>query len=651
MNRTALQRTSMTTLYVLFAYVVRVALVPVLFGFAPYGLFIFTQVWISFKYGIKYGYLAIVLGFLAGSYFMVHYNHIEPGMFWEYYIANTINYALLSSLFTYLVWQYTKLRSIEQRLNERYHAFVKNSSEGIWRFELDEPIDTKLPADEQVKLMFERAFLAECNESCARMYNVSKPSDMFNTRLSEMLSPEDPANVAYLRQFVESGYRLVAQESHEKDFLKNEKYFLNSFVGDVQNSFLCHAWGSQTDITELKRLEKERQELFEREREARRHAEEVSKIKDEFLANLSHELRTPMNVILGLLRVLLAKSVEGRLTQSELEKSLNVVQRNSEAQLRLINELLETSQIITGKMVIRKEVIHIPDLVSKAIESVRHAVESKNIELVVDADAHCDLVGDSNRIQQIIWNLLINATKFTAPGGRINLSTKITDSTCEIVITDSGKGIDPAFLPHVFERFRQADASMSREITGLGLGLSISKSLAELHGGDLIAKSDGIGKGATFVLKLPLYMNGHETVSFERRIHQRGEQEEPFSISGMRILLIEDHDDSRQFMMEDLSNSGAVVDGVGTTAEAFVLLQAKRYDVILSDLQLPIESGFQFMERVRAAGNQTPAIAVSAYAREEDAQKAKAAGFDRHVAKPVKKPELLAAITALVKKK
>jgi len=402
----------------------------------------------------------------------------------------------------------------------------------------------------------------------------------------------------------------------------------------------------------MKQLAEEREHLLGAERAARAEAERVSLMKDEFLATLSHELRTPLNAILGWAQILRSRNRENH----DLQEGLEVIERNTRVQAQLIEDLLDMSRIISGKVRLDVQPVDLPDVVKAAVASVRHAADAKNIRLQVVLDPLAGPVrGDPNRLQQCFWNLLSNAIKFTPKGGRIQVSLERVNSHLEVCVVDSGQGIKLEFLPHVFERFRQADASTTRHHGGLGLGLSIVKHLVELHGGSIGVKSAGEGQGATFCIELPLMvvLAPEPTISRE---HPRGitsvtSAADLPSLEGITVLAVDDEPDARNLLKRVLEECGARVFVAASAAEGLAIVLRERPDMIVSDIGMPSEDGYAFIRQVRKLkpeeGGRTPAAALTAFARAEDRTRALRAGYQTHVAKPVEPTELTAVVASL----
>ena len=390
-------------------------------------------------------------------------------------------------------------------------------------------------------------------------------------------------------------------------------------------------------------------QLYRAAQEAVKAAEDASRAKDEFLATVSHELRTPLSAILGW-AALLTKTV----TDPTVTKGIDVIHRNALAQVRIIDDILDVSRVVTGKLRIDARPTDLVSIARDAIEVVRPSADAKQIELTLLNSGPCILVGDADRLRQVVWNLLSNSVKFTDRGGAITVRVGYTDSSVLLSITDTGRGIDPAFLPHVFDRFRQADASMTRRVGGLGLGLALVRHIVELHGGRVRAQSSGVGHGSTFSITLPVraVFAPHE----ERRtpaphVPKRAEPTVA-SLANVRIVVVDDEADARELLATVLGSAGALVTTAASAQAGFEEFQRLRPDVLLSDIGMPDEDGFSLVRRIRALpadqGGQTPAIALTAFARDEDRAAALAAGFTMHVGKPVDPTALTAAVVSVV---
>jgi signal transduction histidine kinase len=379
--------------------------------------------------------------------------------------------------------------------------------------------------------------------------------------------------------------------------------------------------------------------------------ERANRTKDEFLATVSHELRTPLNAMLGWTRMLRS----GTVSEDRRERALETIERNAHAQTQLIEDLLDVSRIISGKLRLDVKSVDVHQVVTNAIEAVRPAANAKGVKLapVLDSTAGPSW-GDADRLQQVVWNLLSNGVKFTPKGGRVQVIVKKRDSFAEIAVADNGQGIDPGFLPQVFERFRQADATTTRTHMGLGLGLAIVRHLVELHGGHVKVESEGLGKGARFSVCLPispLRSTSPDQMPAVRQAASLPTFAYPPELNGVHVLVVEDHDDARELLVQVLEPCKARVSTAANVPDALQLVEQLRPDVILSDIGLPGEDGYAFIKKLRALpadqGGKTPAVALTAYARVEDRTKALVAGFNMHVPKPVDPAELMAVLASL----
>ena len=398
------------------------------------------------------------------------------------------------------------------------------------------------------------------------------------------------------------------------------------------------------DITEEKRIQQERDRLLESEQRARQEAERNNRIKDEFLATLSHELRTPLNAILGWLQVIKCTS----LTDGEAAQALDAIARNSRAQARLIDDLLDMSRIVSGKLRLEVQSVELAPIVRTTVESMAPAADAKGIRIEQVLDPHPGPVkGDPSRLQQVVWNLLSNAVKFTSCGGRVQVHLERVNSHAELSVSDTGRGIPSDFLPYVFDRFRQQDASTTRAEAGLGLGLAIVKQLVEHHGGSVAVTSPGEGRGATFVVRLPIAI-APSPIPDSPPFSANGEPE--LSLEGMRVLVVDDDPDACLVLRRILEDHQATVETISSPASALALIETRAPDILVSDVGMAAQDGHQFIAAVRALpepARRIPAIAVSAFVRAEDRLKALMAGYHMHVAKPIDVVELLTVIRRL----
>ena len=387
----------------------------------------------------------------------------------------------------------------------------------------------------------------------------------------------------------------------------------------------------------------------EAERAARSEVERVSTLKDEFLATLSHELRTPLNAVLGWSEMLLGRTP----ADAESRRGLETIARNARAQAQLIEDLLDMNRIVSGKIRLEVQKLELDTVIESALTAVRPSADAKQIALRARLEPLAEPVfGDAHRVQQIVWNLLSNAVKFTPRGGKIDLATRRVGDRVEIVVADTGIGIAAPFLPHVFERFRQADASTTRKYGGLGLGLSIVKQLVELHGGTVRADSPGVDRGATFVVSLPLRATRAAAPPEQRTTRPTAVAAPEVSLAGVRVLVIDDEADARALLDMVLSDAGAECMLAASTEEALGKLAMQRPDVIVSDIGMPDRDGYQLMRSIRILppdrGGRTPAVALTAFARSEDRTRALLAGYQVHMTKPIEPLELIVTLASLI---
>jgi len=404
------------------------------------------------------------------------------------------------------------------------------------------------------------------------------------------------------------------------------------------------------DITDKVRAERELTRLLASERAARERAEAASRAKDEFVAMISHEIRSPLNAILGWSHMLR----QGALDETATANALESIERNARAQAQLVSDLLDVSRVITGKLRINARPVDIMNSLESALESVHPAAEAKQITIDVQREPYATVVtGDADRLQQVFWNLLSNAVKFTPRQGHVSVKIARTNSYLEVAVSDSGTGIPEDFLPYIFDRFTQADTTSARKHSGLGLGLSIARHIVELHGGTITAESAGERKGATFRITLPvraLQSQEADPAQTTAPIHTIANE---IMLNGLRIMVVDDEDETRELLKMMLSSHGAEVLAAASGTEALAQIDECQPGIIVSDIGMPVMDGYMFMKRVRALDSEqrsVPAIALTAYARAEDRLRALAAGFQMHVPKPVEASELVMVIASLVRR-
>jgi PAS domain S-box-containing protein len=403
---------------------------------------------------------------------------------------------------------------------------------------------------------------------------------------------------------------------------------------------------------ELQAQVEDRSRLLSNEKLARNEAERANRLKDEFLATISHELRNPLNAILGWAHMMRV----GNLTPANVERAIETIYRNAKSQTQLVADLLDVSRIISGKLRLEMRTVDLLFIVNAAIDSIRPSADAKNIRLQTVLDpAAGPVLGDADRLQQIVWNLLTNAVKFTPKGGRIQVKLQRLDSHVEIVVSDSGVGISKDFLPYVFDRFRQADATTTRIHGGLGLGLSIVHQLVDLHGGNVSVHSEGEGKGATFTISLPFGAATDERVEAETVQPVQNDEVISFkglpSLHGLKVLVVDDEADTRELIREVLKECGSEVVTSPSAAEALIALEQHKPDVLISDLGMPDEDGYSLIAKIRQLpaerGGEIPAAALTAYARAEDRMRVLRSGFQFHLPKPVDSAELVTVVASL----
>jgi PAS domain S-box-containing protein len=433
----------------------------------------------------------------------------------------------------------------------------------------------------------------------------------------------------------------------EKDYIRKDGTRISAVVGAALIDQQRRRWMTLVlDVSEQKRVEAEKEQAFERERLARAQAEDATRLKDEFLANLSHELRTPMNIIIGWAHLLR----NGSLSDEQKVRAADAIERAARSQAQLIEDLLDVSRIVTGKFRMEVQDIKVGLILKAAVDSLRLVASTKQIIVTLSQEAPNAVVrGDPDRLQQVFLNLLSNAVKFTPAGGCVDVRMHLSDSTVIVTVTDTGVGISSDFLPHVFDRFRQADSTSTRRHTGMGLGLAIVRHVVELHGGTARAESAGENMGSSFIVTLPLSTTADalDRAGSPGNAPQLDEQ----ASKSWRVLLVDDDADAREVTVAGLEKAGFEMRAVGTAREALAILNHWLPDVIVSDIGMPGVDGYEFMRMLRAQpperGGHVAALALTAFARLEDAVRARASGFQGHIAKPISPEELAAAVAKL----
>ncbi|BAT51226.1 PAS/PAC sensor hybrid histidine kinase [Nostoc sp. NIES-3756] len=474
-----------------------------------------------------------------------------------------------------------------------------------------------------------------------------RPEDAAQTQewWSERIHPDDIADIPEVWDAMLTGnsdrydfeYRVRHEDGHWV-YLWDRGYVIRN-----ENGELVRVVGSSADISDRKLAEIERVELLQREQAARAKAEEANRIKDEFLAVLSHELRSPLNPILGWTKLLLTRQLD----QTTVKNALETIERNAKLQTKLIDDLLDVSRILRGKLTLNIVSVNLVSTITEALETVRLAAEAKSLQIQTIFEDLGMVRGDGARLQQVVWNLLSNAVKFTPAGGEIEIRLEKVDSQAQIQVRDTGIGIEPEFIAHIFEYFRQADSSTTRNFGGLGLGLAIVRHLVELHGGTIRADSQGKGQGATFTVQLPLIDN--QGAKLQEDVE--GNFVDSF-LGGVRVLTVDDEADTRDYLACALEQAGAEVIVATSAEEVLRIIIQSQVDILLADIGMPNMDGYTLMRQIRQLpkeqGGDIVAIALTAYTRDSDQQQAMAAGFQRHLSKPIDPFELAQAIVSLL---
>ena len=463
---------------------------------------------------------------------------------------------------------------------------------------------------------------------------------------ADYVHPDDLSRLRSARHTFAHHHEPYRAEYRLRDATGEYRWMLDSALPRLDGGAEYRGYvGCLFDISERKLVERERERLLHREADARREAEDANRLKDEFLAAVSHELRTPLNAVLGWAQMLR----RGVLSETQQAGALETIERNARLQSQLIEDLLDVSRIVSGKLRLDLEPVNLCDVIEQAVASVQPAADKAAVTVLVDVDDQPTVIGDSARLQQIIWNLLSNGVKFTPAGGQVLLTSRQDGDAVVVRVIDTGAGIAPDFIEQVFDRFRQASAGSARQRTGLGLGLAIVRSLAELHGGSIEAHSAGLGQGATFTLRLPVTREDAPRRSGELTLI---EVDDLPSLEGLNVLIVDDERDAREVLEALLLSRGATVYVEERAADALTRLQVVLPDLLLSDIGMPDMDGYTLIAHVRALppnrGGNTPALALTAYARPQDRAKALMAGFQSHIPKPVEPAELMAVIQSVL---
>jgi PAS domain S-box-containing protein len=570
------------------------------------------------------------------------------------------------------------LYEIEHRLRRYDGEYRDMSVRGVPIFERDRTIrewigvhtdiSDRKRAEEALRQSEERyRYLAEAIPQLVWTTDADGKCNYVNQKLCEYtgLTFEEAKGEAWLLAIhpddLQSSHEVWINALQSGSFYQDEYRFRRGFDGTYrwhllrgvplkdEHGNVVKWFGTCTDIHEQKEIEAERARLLELEKTARAKAEEANRIKDEFLAVLSHELRTPLNPILGWSKILQSR----KLDEKKIAQATATIERNAKLQLQLIEDLLDVSRILQGKLSLSITSINLKSLILAALETINLAVEAKSIQVTTILEENIGQVaGDSTRLQQVIWNLVSNAVKFTPSGGRVEVKLAQVDSYAQITVSDTGKGISPEFLPYVFDYFRQADSSTTRKFGGLGLGLALVRNIVEMHGGTVTAESLGENQGAKFIVCLPLIENESPSITSEENDSSFSESDS-LTLAGVQIIVVDDEPDSLDYIAFILEQDGASVIAVSSGIEALQAIIQAKPDILISDIGMPDMDGYELIRQVRNLDSENAreikAIALTAFAGNGDRQKVLKAGFQMHISKPVSYEDLVATVVSLIR--
>lgn len=496
-------------------------------------------------------------------------------------------------------------------------------------------------------LIVQRDHIVEANDAFLRMIGYSRDEVLRNPLSWRSITPPESLERSEAARMELRTQRTCAP--FEKQYIRKDgsrvwvMMAATAIASEADDEWMCFV----LDISDRKAAAFERESAFEREHAARRQAEEATRLKDEFLANLSHELRTPMNAIIGWTHLLRS----GRLDENQRQRALESIDRGARSQAKLIDDLLDVSRIVSGKLSLSLQPLDLAGVIEAAVDSQRPSAEAKGVQIAIGAaPPNLTVLGDAQRLQQVFLNLLTNAVKFTPAGGRIDITLNRSGEQAEVAVSDTGEGISPQFLPHVFDRFRQADGTSTRRHMGLGLGLAIVRHVVDMHGGSVRVTSAGEGKGSTFIVSLPLAAHVEGTPRRPIADRMPGTYGTA-SNAGVRVLVVEDDIETREMLGTILERAGFSYRVVTRASEALSMLDEWQPDVVVSDIGMPDIDGYEFVRQLRARppgqGGHIPALALTAYARGTDRDLALRSGYQAHVAKPVDPAELIRRITEL----
>ena len=546
----------------------------------------------------------------------------------DYVIKSPQHYVRLAAAVR-SAWQRYQQQQALQEFKQSYYRFFERVPLGLYRLN---------PEGE----------ILEANSTLAKMLGFEQQQDLQGQSIFKFhVQPE--AYLLWQQQLSQD--RSVGEFEGQVRDLDNKLIWVRHnaiAVKDEEDNITCYE-GAISDITANKQAELERIELLARERKARSEAETVNRIKDEFLATLSHELRTPLNAIVGWVQLL--KS--GMMSEAQTDKAIAVIDRNAKAQNQLIDDLLDVSRIIRGSMKLKLQPTELTEVIMTSLDTVSPGAIAKNIEIVTQLESpSIEVNADAERLQQVFWNILINAIKFTPAEGKITISSEISGDLVLVKVTDTGAGIPTDVLPYIFDRFRQVETkSSTRTQGGLGLGLAIVRHLVEIHGGSVRANSQGLNKGSSFTVELPIL----QSPSFDREstLGKDGGNDSP-SLANLTVLVVEDEADAREMLKLTLEQHGVAVVTADSVKQALIEYDRYQPDILISDISMPTEDGYALIRQIRSSQNSQnniPAIALTAYAREEDKQLALNAGFNLHLPKPIEPLRLIESLSQLINQK
>lgn len=519
---------------------------------------------------------------------------------------------------------------------QKYQSFISQSAEGMWRFEVAKPIQITLPAEEQIRLFFEQGFLDECNDAMARMYGFDSSREIIGKNLADLLIPNEQQNINLLKAFIEAGYRLSNAESIEVDRAGKIRYFLNNFVGTIENGCLVRAWGLQRDVTDQRQIEDEIAH-------AQHAAEMANKAKTAFLANMSHEIRTPLGVIRGFADLL----ESGTYSHNDHQEWVTTIRRNAYHLTAVIDELLDLSKIEAEKLEVEKIKFSLRDLIDDITSLLNFKAREKGIDLKIHTHGNFPerIWSDPTRLKQILVNTIGNAIKFTV-SGRVEVRMEILEqkesSFLKVLIRDTGIGLSTEEQFRLFQPFMQADSSTTRKFGGTGLGLFISKRLAQALGGDLSLAQSDINRGSTFILTIDcgVLTSSDYQVVVDPKKNIRKSFKEPL-LKGLKILVVEDAIDNQRLITRFLTLAGAEVICASNGKDGVEKAKEWEQDVILMDIQMPELDGYGATKKLREDGYGRPIIALTAHAMKEERELCLKSGFDDHLSKPINRESLI----------